>query len=346
MKTDLQQLCALEGVSGREDAVRAYILEKLSASSAVIQVSVDALGNVLAEVRGERRAARRLLFAAHMDEVGFIVTGATDDGFLRFAPVGGIDASVVFSRKVRVNGHGGVIGGKAIHQCAGDEKKTAVPIDQMLIDVAADSREEAQNIAKPGDVAVFDSGYVRLAGGRFKARALDDRAGCALLLALAEQTPAYDFSLAFTVQEEVGLRGAKAAAYAMKPEIAVVVDSTTASDTAGVPEEKQVCRVGGGPVVSFMDRHTLYDKALYDEIMETAERIRVPAQTKTMVTGGNDAGSIQRSRAGVRVAAVSLPCRYIHSPSCVLSEKDFDAAEALLKELASVLASGREGIAQ
>lgn len=342
MMSNLKQLCALDGVSGREDAVREYIMKKLSASPATITVSVDALGNVLAHVQGKRRAARKLLFAAHMDEVGFIITGATDEGFLRFAPVGGIDASVVYGRKVKVNGHGGVIGGKAVHHCAGDEKKTAVPIDQLLIDVAADSKEEALGIAKPGDVAVFDSDYVKLEGDRFKARALDDRAGCAMLLELASQTPEYDIALAFTVQEEVGLRGAKTAAFSMDPDIAVVVDSTTASDTAGVPEDKQVCRVGGGPVVSFMDRRTLYDKVLYDEIMKTAERIHVPAQTKTMVAGGNDAGSIQRSRAGVRVAAISLPCRYIHSPSCVLSEKDCSATAALLKELAGILASDSE----
>lgn len=339
MMTKLKQLCALEGVSGREEEVRNYILKKLTESPAEMNVSVDSLGNVIAYVTGRSRSARKLLFAAHMDEVGFIITGATDDGFLRFAAVGGIDASVVYGRRVRVNGHYGIIGGKAVHHCNAEEKKAVVSLDKLLIDVAADSREEAMQIAKPGDVAVFDSEYVKLENGLFKARALDDRAGCALLLGLVEKVPEYDIVLAFTVQEEVGLRGAKTAAYSIQPDIAVVVDSTTAADTAGAVGDKRVCLINGGPVVSFMDRRTLYDKALYDLIMESAKRIQVPAQTKTMIAGGNDAGSIQQSCAGVRVAAVSLPCRYIHSPSCVISEKDLKSTSALLKEMATVLAS-------
>lgn len=335
----VQRLSALEGVSGREHAVRDYILTQLTASPASIKVTVDALGNVIAHVDGHNRAARTLLFAAHMDEVGLMITGVTEDGFLRFAPVGGIDPSVLFGRRVLVNGHIGVIGGKAMHQCGGDDKKKAVAIDNLLIDVAAESREQATVIAQPGDVAVFDSDFTELENGLFKARALDDRAGCALLLNLVADIPVYDIVLAFTVQEEVGLRGAKTAAFAIQPDIAVVVDSTTAADVAGVPEDKQVCRVGGGPVVSFMDNRTLYDKRLFDHIFQTAGRIGVPVQTKTTVAGGNDAGAIQLSRSGVRVAAVSLPCRYLHSPSCVLSRDDVEATSLLLQALAGELAS-------
>ena len=249
---------------------------------------------------------------------------------------------MVFGRRVRVNGRYGIIGGKAVHQLKDDEKKTAVPMDKLLIDVAADSREDALNIAKPGDVAVFDSDFVQLGGDMFKARALDDRAGCALLLELAAKTPEYDITLAFTVQEEVGLRGAKTAAYGIDPDIAVIVDSTTAADTADVDKEKQVCRVGGGPVISFMDNRTLYDKQLYDLIFKTAGQTGVQAQAKSMVAGGNDAGAIQLSRTGVRVAAISLPCRYIHSPSCVISEKDMKATSKLLDALVGKLAACEE----
>lgn len=337
LMTHLKKLCSLDGVSGREEAVREYILAQLAASPAEMQVTVDPLGSVIARVAGRRQAARTLLFAAHMDEVGLIITGTTEDGYLRFAPVGGLDPAVVYGRRVRVNGHPGVIAGRAFHQCSEDERGKAVPLNKLLIDLGAENEEEARKLARPGDVAVFDSEYTKLEGGLLKARALDDRAGCALLLNLVEQTPEYDVTLAFTVQEEVGLRGAKAAAYTVAPDVAVVVDSTTAADIAGVPGDKQVCRVGGGPVVSFMDRRTLYDRPLYEFTRALAERIGVPSQTKTAVAGGNDAGAIHLSRGGVRVAAVSLPCRYIHSPACVLSKKDLTNTAALLKALADEL---------
>ncbi len=335
--TRLKRLCSLDGVSGREEAVREYILDQLAASPAEMKITVDPLGSVIAQVAGRRRAARTVMFAAHMDEVGLIVTGITGEGYLRFAPVGGLDPAVVYGRRVTVNGRPGVIAGRAFHQCSEEERGKAVPLDKLLIDLGARDREEAEKLARPGDTAVFDSGFVKLEGGLIKARALDDRAGCALLLGLVDEAPAYDLTLAFTVQEEVGLRGAKAAAYTAAPDVAVAVDSTTAADIAGVPEEKQVCRVGGGPVVSFMDRCTLYDRPLYKRIRALADRDGIPTQTKTVIAGGNDAGAIHLSRGGVRTAAVSLPCRYIHSPSCVLSKKDLTAAAALLGALAQEL---------
>ncbi len=334
----LKNLCSIEGVSGRENKVREFILRRLETFPTEINVRVDALGNVIADVKGMNRTHKKIMFAAHMDEVGFIITDTTDDGYLRFSPVGGIDSAVVYGRRVRINKHIGVIAGKAVHQCKDDEKNTVPGLDKLLIDIAADSREEALKIAKPGDVAVFDSDFTRLPSGLIKARALDDRAGCALLLNIAAHTPQYDITLTFTVQEEVGLRGAKTAAFGVRPDIAVVVDSTTAADTAGVKPEKHVCRVGSGPVISFMDKRTLYDKDLYDQIFCTAQREGIAVQAKTAVAGGNDAGAIHLSRTGVRVAAVSLPCRYIHSPSCVISKKDLEQTAKLLNSLISELA--------
>lgn len=337
MKNHLKALCSLEGVSGREDRVRAYILDALAQSAAEMDTRVDPLGNVLVWLKGRRRAARTLLFAAHMDEVGFIITGITEEGYLRFAAVGGIDTRVIFGKRVRVNGRTGIIGGKAVHLCSAEEKKKLPDVGELLIDVGASSREEAAAWVHPGDTAVFESEYTRLEGGLIKGRALDDRAGCALLLKLAEQTPEYDMVLAFTVQEEIGLRGARTAAFAVRPDVAVVVDATTAADTAGVAEERQVCRIGGGAVISFMDKRTLYDGELYRQILAIAEKNGLRAQPKTVVAGGNDAGAIQTAAAGARVAAVSLPCRYIHSPSCVLSKKDWNETLALLEKLAEEL---------
>lgn len=326
----LQALCALCGVSGREHAVRDYILEQVNAAPTEKTVTVDPLGNVLVDLRGEQRADKRLMFAAHMDEVGLIITHVEENGTLKFAPVGGIDEKALFGTRVKVGDAIGIIGGKAIHQCGGDEKKTVPSASKMCIDIGAANKEEAEKVVQVGDVATFYSEWITLGDHKVKAKALDDRAGCALLLQLAQTTPKYDITLAFTVQEEVGLRGARTAAFAVEPDVAVVVDVTTAADIAGVSGADCVCRQGDGPVVSFMDGRTLYDADLYDTLMQTAKRIGIPAQTKTRVAGGNDAGSIQTTGSGARVAAVSLPGRYIHSSGCVIDIRDFEDTAALL----------------
>lgn len=340
MLTHLKELTALPGISGQEGDVRAYIRSVVEQSPNPVEMTVAPLGNLLVRVTGAARATKTVLFEAHMDEVGLIVTGITDDGYLRFAAVGGIDDKVLAGRCVTVNGHTGVIGCKAVHHCDKEERGKPIPAASLLIDIGADSREQAAAVAAPGDAVIFDSAFTPFAGGRFKAKALDDRVGCALLLSLLEKPLPYDLALAFTVQEEVGLRGAATAAYTLRPDISVTVEATTASDIVGTPAGKEVCRVGGGAVLSFMDGRTMYDKALYDEIMTLSAARGIPVQPKTAVAGGNDAGAIQTAAGGARVAAVSLPCRYIHSPCCVLDEADVAAAERLLWALAETLPAG------
>ncbi len=337
MRNTIQELCALSGISGREGMVREYITEQLKDASAVKEIRVDRMGNCIVSLKGRKPASKSVVFAAHMDEVGGIVTGITDDGYLHFDTVGGISSDVLFSRMVWVNGHAGVIGGKAVHQCKGEEKNKIPTVNSMLIDIGAASREAAKAVAREGDAVTFSSGTFSLGNDKFCTKALDDRAGCALLLKLAHAQPEYDVTLIFTVQEEIGLRGAVTAAYATQPEIAVVVDATTAGDSAGVPSDKQVCRMGDGPVVSFMDRQTMYDPALYAYIRKLAKEHDIPTQAKTTVAGGNDAGAFQRTGEGAYAAAVSLPCRYIHSPSCVLKETDIAHTYRLLKLLLDAL---------
>lgn len=336
MLNTLKELCLLDGVSGNERPVREYILAKLDGINYIDQIKTDALGNLLVHLKGKQPAAKTLMIAAHMDEVGVIATGVTSDGFVRFATVGGIDKAVLFGHRVRFGEHIGVIGGKAIHMCKGDEKDE-IPSGDLLIDIGASSEEEALNMISVGDTAVFDSDFYAL-GQLVKGRAIDDRAGCAVMLEIANTQPETDVWLAFTVQEEVGLHGAKTAAYAIEPDVAIVIDATTAADVVGVPREKQVCRVYEGAVVSFMDRRTLYDKDLYDTIMRTAAENGIKAQPKSMVAGGNDAGAIQTAKGGVKVSAISLPCRYIHSPSCVASMDDLQAIYALVSTLIGRLA--------
>ena len=333
MTDTLQDLCSLYGMSGREEAVRDYIISQLNSDC---EFSVDGLGNLLVFKKGKKRPKNTVMFAAHMDEVGFIVTYITDDGLLKFDTVGGVDTSVMFGRSVCVGDKliPGVIGVKPVHLLKEEEKKEYPEKDTLYIDIGAKSRSEAEAYVLPGDCAYFDSGFQRFGDGLIKARALDDRAGCALMLRMLGDALEYDAWFAFTTQEETGTGGAQAAAYTIDPAYAIVLETTTTADIAGVEAEKRVCALGGGPVISFMDRRTVYSRELFDAAFEIAAKNGIKTQTKTQVAGGNDAGAIFKSRGGVKVLAASLPCRYLHSPSCVIKESDLDETYRLIKLLA------------
>ncbi len=335
MKTTLKTLCELPGVSGREQAVRKYIVDTLNTFDTEKQISIDRLGNVICQLVGEKRPNKCLMLCAHMDEVGLIITSVTEDGFLRFETVGGISDAALYGKRVKIGEITGVIGCKAIHLCSKEEAEKIPKKQDLVIDIGV-SADTAKMLVKPGDVAVFDVPFTQLQT-LVMGKAIDDRIGCALLLKLAEKKPLYDITLAFTVQEEVGTRGAGPAAFSVAPDIAVVVETTTAADIADVTGDKRVCAVGDGPVVSFMDRHTVYDGELYAKIRAVADENNIPNQTKTTVAGGNDAGTIQRTASGIRVAAVSVPCRYLHSSSCVCSLEDAENVHKLLHLLTEVL---------
>lgn len=333
MTDTLKELCSLYGVSGREDSVREYIVSQLSPDC---EYSVDNPGNLLVFKKGRKRPKNTVMLAAHMDEVGFIVTYVTDDGLLKFDNVGGIDVSVMTGRSVRVGERliPGVIGVKPVHLLKEEEKKEFPERDSLYIDIGAKSRAEAEEFVLPGDCAYFDSDFVTFGDGLIKARALDDRAGCALMLRMLADELEYDTWFAFTTQEETGTGGAQAAAYTIDPAYAIVLETTTAADIAGVEGEKRVCELGGGPVISFMDKRTVYSRELYGAAFEHAKANGIKAQAKTQVAGGNDAGVIFKSRGGVSVLTVSLPCRYLHSPSCVIKESDMQETYRLVKLLA------------
>ena len=320
--------------------MRAYIEQELAKSAVPMTVKTDPLGNLIVRLQGKQSAPCHVAFAAHMDEVGGIVTGVDENGFAVMETVGGISDAVLFGRRVTVNGLSGVIGGKAIHQCSAEEKTKLPNKEKRFMDFGTDSKEATLRLLKPGDSVYFDEPWQVLENGHIAAKALDDRVGCYLLLQLAQTQPLYDITLLFTVQEEVGLRGARVAGFAVQPDFAVIVDATTAADTAGVPSLKEVCRQGRGAVVSFMDNATVYDKELFDFILAEAAANGLSVQVKEAVAGGNDAGAFQTAGSGVRVAAVSLPCRYIHSPSCVLNTADIAATEAVLRLLAARLPEG------
>lgn len=326
----LRELCLLDGISGDEGAVRDHIISRIGDKA---EVTVDNIGNVIAFVKGKSSPKNKVMVSAHMDEVGMIVTYINPDGTVRVSPVGGIDPRVVFGRRVRIGKAGiyGVAGGKAVHNLSAEERKKSVPFDKLVIDIGCDSKEETEKLVSLGDSVRFVSDFTEYGDGYVKCKAIDDRAGCAIMLRLIDEGVPCDTYFTFVVQEEIGLRGATCAAYTVDPDYAVVLEATTAADIPSAGGADRVCELGKGPVVSFMDRHTMYDKELYRLAFETAAENGLPCQTKTRVAGGNDAGAIHVSRGGVRTCAVSLPCRYLHSPSCVIKREDFENAYTLTK---------------
>lgn len=334
----LKDLCLLDGTSGREDKVREYIISKIKDKC---DYTVDPMGNLIATVKGSKTAKNKVMLSAHMDEVGFIVTYICDNGFLKFASVGGIDSKVVNGRHVTVgeNRIGGVIASKALHLCEGDEEHKVSELSKLYIDIGASSKEDAEKLVEIGDAVYFKSDFVEFGNGKIKAKAIDDRFGCAIMLKMIEMKPEFDATFAFLVQEEVGLRGAGPAAFTIKPDYAIVLEATTASDIAFVSDEDSVCKQSKGAVVSFMDRSTVYNRDMFKGAFRIAEEKNINIQPKTAVAGGNDAGAIHKSCGGVYTITVSLPCRYIHSGTSVADKKDmndcYNLAKALLEEYAN-----------
>ncbi|MDR0197290.1 MAG: M42 family peptidase [Oscillospiraceae bacterium] len=328
----LKKLCALNGASGDESAVADFITGEIGAGNTVVQK--DNMGNVLVFKKGGQTPNKKIMFAAHMDEVGFIVTDITEEGFLRFSPVGGISPSAVFGRSVIFkNGARGVIGGVPVHLLNEDEKGKQPDVEDLLIDIGASDKTEAEKHVRRGDCCCFCGEFSRLGGGRISAKAIDDRLGCAIMLDMLRTDLEYDCSFAFTVQEEIGCRGAAAAAFNLEPDICVILEATTACDIPGVSESDRVCGLGMGTAVSYMDKSAVYDKELYNMAFEVARKNNLKCQTKTKITGGNDGGAIHKALGGIRTIALSCPCRYLHTPSCVIDGGDLTEMRILAGKL-------------
>lgn len=336
-REELKTLCALGGVSGCEDAVRDYIRR---AAEPFGEVRTDALGNLIVHKKGVRAHGPRVMLSAHMDEVGMIVTRITEEGYLRFDFVGGVDRRVALGKEVRVGPKGipGIIGVKAIHMVGREERKTVPKTESLYLDIGANSREEASEMVSLGDYGVFVGPPEELGEGFFKSKAIDDRVGCWIMLDLLRQELPLDVTFAFTAQEEVGTRGAFGAAFSVTPEIALVLETTTAADLPGVDAHRRVCAPGRGPVISYMDGGTIYDRGLFELLRSLAETNDIPWQTKEYIAGGNDARTIQRTKAGVRVAALSAAVRYLHAPSSVGSWRDFEDMARLTRLFLEALA--------
>ena len=322
MLETLKKLCTLPGPSGTENAVREYIIGK--AKPFADEIIEDPMGNLLVFKKGGRAPSKKLMFAAHMDEVGVIVTGITDDGYLKFDFVGGVDRRVTIGKKVYINNHTGVIGMKAFHLVEASERSQIPKLSAMYIDIGAKDRAEAEKLVSPGDTGVFDPAVFEFGNGMIKARAIDDRVGCAVMLELLSGPLPVDAWFAFTVQEEVGCRGANTAAFSVRPEIAIILEGTTAADMPSQKGTDKVCAPCKGPVIPFMDGGTVYNRGLFEKLRDLAAANGIPWQTKTLISGGTDAQAIQRVAGGARVAAISAAVRYIHSPACVASVEDME----------------------
>lgn len=329
----LERLCNEYGTSGDEENIRKIIIDEIKG---FCDYSVDPLGNIIAFKKGKKRAAKRVLLDAHTDEVGLIITSVTADGYLKFAAVGGIDTAVLLSRQVVINGSiSGVIGMKPIHLQSKEEGTKLPKISSLYIDIGAKDRSEALTLVSEGDRAVI-KGPFSTVGDKIISKALDDRVGCAILCDILKHEAEYDFYASFSVQEEVGLRGAKVAAFTVEPDAAIILEGTTAADIAGVADEKTVCRLGKGVAVSFMDGGCVYDREYFNLSLKSG----IAVQKKCGVTGGNNAGSVHLSKSGVRTLALSVPCRYIHSASSVCDAKDIKSARLLAEYMLNVIASG------
>ncbi len=326
----LKALSEAFGPSGDEENVRQVVLEAIGGQ--VDEHHVDHLGNVIATVKGTVNPGFKVMVAAHMDEVGFMITHIDDAGMLHFTRVGGIDDRVLPAKVVRIGSAKipGVICIKPVHLTGQEERKKVVSYDQLVIDIGAGSKSEAEKLVHKGDYATFDIAFEE-AGDLVKGKAFDDRAGCAVLVALVERGPyPFDFYPVFTTMEEVGLRGARVAGYSVMPDAAFVLEGAVCDDG---PKEKDVSpttEVGKGPAISFMDRSVIADRRLLRLVIETAEAEGIPYQFKQRVSGGTDAGAIHLAKTGVPTLPVSVPSRYIHSPVSMLSKSDFEHTVALM----------------
>ena len=337
----LERLCNAVAVSGDEGEVRQIVLEELKGFTD--QVKVDALGNVLATRPGTASRRPRVMLSAHMDEVGFMLVADEGDGLYRFEIVGGIDVRQLPGKPVLVGREHvpGVIGTKPIHLTSRDEMRHKVPLEALRIDVGPEGGK-----VKPGERATFATRFQR-SGPALLSKSLDDRLGVATLIELVRNAPAaVDLLAAFTVQEEIGLRGARVAAYTFAPDLAIALDATPAYDLPvwdGEENTSYNTRLGAGPAIYVSDGATLSDPRLVRWLAGAGDAAGIPYQLRQPGGGGTDAGAIHATRDGIPSVSLSVPHRYSHTPVSVARLDDwknhlalaYAALETIPKDLLS-----------
>ena len=331
----LKRLCETPGVPGREEPIRALVLDEMR--SLVDEMTVDALGSVVGTKKGKSGTGPRVMIAAHMDEIGFLVKHIDDKGFLRLQPVGGFDARVLVAQRVYVHGYTGERllgafqpGAKPTHLLSEEERNKPIKLEDLFVDVGLPV-ERVRELIEVGDPVTLARTCERM-GDLVVSKTLDNRVSVFVLLealrALGEHQA--DILAVATTQEEVGLRGATTAAYALRPDIGIAVDVTLAGDIPGGASQDEVTRVGNGTAIKIMDGSLICHPLLVRHFRDVAEKHDIAYQLEVLPRGGTDAGGIQRSRGGVPSFTLSIPCRYVHTVNESAAVKDIEASIALL----------------
>lgn len=318
----LERVLRPVGPSGMEGKVAAVIQEELKGH--VDSMEVDVMGNLIAIRRGTGPNPKKIMLSAHMDHIGFVVTGHDDKGFLRVTNVGGISLDYSIARHITF--HNGVEGVVVSEPVKGGSRE----MKHLFVDIGASGREEAKSMVPLGEMGVYANDCFRLGAHRVSSPAMDDRSACALLVQTMKElkAPRHTVIAVFSVQEEVGLRGAQTASFALAPDIGIALDVTAWGDT---PETKEpAVALGEGICVKVMDRASISNPALRDELLACGERAGVKTQREVLPFGGTDAGAMQRSRGGIPVCTLSIPCRYVHSACETVDLRDMEAGVKLL----------------
>ena len=335
----LERLTNAIGVSAFEKEVRNIIINELE--STVDNIEIDVIGNVIVDKKSNK-SPYHIAITAHMDEVGFMVKGIEDSGLIRFVPVGGIDNRILVSKVVLIgeNKIPGVIGAKAIHLQKPDERDKALDYDNLYIDIGSKSKEESEKHVSVVDYICFDSKYIEFGNNMVKAKALDNRVGCNILINILQEDLPVNVTGIFTAQEEVGLRGAEIAANKLQADLVIVLEGTTCSDVGDIEPHFHVTTIGKGPAISIMDRTSIYQNRFIKSIVETAENNNIPWQYRRTSFGGNDAGKFHLANTGTPCISLAVPCRYIHSPISVLSRTDLNNTKKLIKKYIEDISKG------
>lgn len=318
----LKKLSLCNGISGFEENITHLIIPKIKPYAD--KVFKDSFGNLYAFKKGDN-SKKTIALVSHTDEVGLIISDITDDGYLKFRTVGGIDSMVLLGKRVLAGEKmlPGVIGNRAVHLLSKEERKEKISIDKLFIDIGASNKEEALKYVSKGSPVFFEGVWHETEKCLFS-KAFDDRAGCFILTELIKETYENDVWFIFTAQEETGLRGSYVATERVSADEYIVVENTTCLDLPNVEKQKTSTTLGKGSALSVADGTAFADVTLRESLKLSADKI----QFKNMATGGNDAGSI--SVKGKKVASVSVPCRYLHTPLGVISKSDLEDTKKLL----------------
>lgn len=321
----LRRLSSENGVSGNEDNVRNLIIREIGPLAD--KISVDSIGNIIAFKQG-KRSNKKLMLTAHMDEPGFIVSGITEKGYIKFKSVGRIDSRTIISKCVVIGEKkiNGIIGMKAIHLQKREERENTVNVSDLFIDIGAKSKKAAERVVKLGDYITFNTKFGAV-GNNVKGKALDSRIGCCCLIELLKKDYEDDIYAVFTSQYEIENRGARIAAYNINPDYAIVLDTVEAADMYNSKEKNAA--LGGGAVISFMDKRTIADKALSNKLIDVAKAENIPFQLNKAIVSASDGGSVQAAGNGAKVVNISVPCRYSHTPVSIVSRADMQSVVEL-----------------